>query len=110
MEEKILCASIWYKDIPRKSENKNDMPTNIDRGIVICGHRHHSVIAILGNLTGLRSVTTEVGEYEQGFLTNLNRFVTREEGAQIAYDAGQVLPNPDGLTIIPDRLFSEDLY
>lgn len=49
-------------------------------------------------------------EQLEGFLTNKNRFVTREEGAKIAFDAGQLLPNPDGLTIIPDRLYSEDLY
>jgi len=110
MQEKILCAAIWYKDFPRQTNNNNDIQVNIDRGIVICGHRHASVISILGNLTGLRSVTSEVGEYEQGFITNLNRFVSREEGAKIAFEAGQVLPNPDGLTIIPDRLFSEDLY
>lgn len=110
MEEKILCAAIWYKELPRLTENHNDMPINAKQGIVVCGHRHAHCIAILGNLTGKRSVETEVGKYEQGFLTNLNRFVSREEGAKIAFKAGQVLPNPHGLTIIPDRLFSEDLY
>ena len=29
-------------------------------------------------------------EKEQGFLTNLNRFVDREEAAKITYKAGQI--------------------
>jgi hypothetical protein len=108
--EKILCAAIWYKDLPRLTENPNDMPMNAKEGVVICGHRHANCIAILNNLTGKRSVTTEVGNYEQGFLTNLNRFVSREEGAEIAYREKQIIPNESGLDIKPDRLFSEDLY
>jgi hypothetical protein len=57
-------------------------------------------------LTGLRSVENAedgVGEYEQGFLTNTNRFVDREEAAQIAFDSGQIKQH----TI---TLYSEDLY
>lgn len=44
-----------------------------------------------------------VGEYEQGFLTNKNRFVGREEGAIIAFDANQIDEEKQ-------TLFSEDLY
>lgn len=42
-------------------------------------------------------------EKEQGFLTNLNRFVNRKEGAEIAYKAGQT-------KTLLTRLYSEDLY
>jgi hypothetical protein len=47
----------------------------------------------------------ELGIYEkeQGFLTNKNRFVSRQEGAKIAFAAGQIKEE-----IV--RLFSEDLY
>ena len=57
----------------------------------------------MGCLTGLRSVDGEVGEYEQGFLTNKNRFVGREEAAIIAFDAKQIEQEKK-------TLFSEDLY
>lgn len=40
IQEYILCAAIWYKDIPIKKHISNVNPTNIDRGLVFCGHRH----------------------------------------------------------------------
>ena len=49
----------------------------------------------------------QAGEEIQGFLTNQNRFVDREEGLEIAYDAGQ-LKNLDKQR--EGKLFSEDLY
>ena len=47
-------------------------------------------------------------DYEQGFITNKGRFVTRDEALKIAKEQGQIIrmsgsPNPD-------ILFSEDLY
>lgn len=52
-------------------------------------------------ITGLK--TFECGESVQGFLTNKNRFVDREEGAIIAFDAGQIEKEKE-------TLYSEDLY
>lgn len=104
--EYILCAAIWYKDIPLKKVIQGVLPKNCDRGLVVTGHRHGQCMWTVGCLTGLRSVTNAedgVGEYVQGFLTNKNRFVDREEGAIIAFDAGQILE--EKLT-----LYSEDLY
>jgi hypothetical protein len=40
---------------------------------------------------------------EQGFLTNTDRFVNRQEAAQIAFESGQIKEETK-------RLFSEDLY
>jgi len=60
---------------------------NVDKGSVVCAHRHGHVIALMMNLTGLRTVTYAkdgVGEHIQGFLTNKNRFVNRQEAAEIA--------------------------
>lgn len=54
-------------------------------------------------ITGKRSVTVEVGQYVQGFLTSKNRFVSREEAASIASAASQC----DSSIA---RLHSEDLY
>lgn len=83
MIEKILCAAIWYKDIPlKKTFEGNVLPINCDRGIVFCGFRHPHCMYSMCSVTGLRSVTNAadgVGEHVQGFLTNLNRFVDRKE-------------------------------
>lgn len=104
MKEYILCAAIWYKDIPiKKHIPDNVLPKNCDRGLVFCGHRHPHAMYTMVSVTGLRSCESEVGENIQGFLTNKNRFVDREEAAIIAYDAGQIKEE------LP-RLFSEDLY
>jgi len=98
--ERIICAAIWYKDFPTAVFG----PTNVDKGIVFCGHRHlhclHQQVAI----TGKRQA--EAGEYIDGFLTDTNRFVGREEAAKIALEAGQV----DKLNYSRSRLYSEDLY
>ena len=52
-----------------------------------------------------------IHEKEQGFLTNLNRFVDRKEAYQIAKNANQLAP---WVNITGDsentKLFSEDLY
>jgi hypothetical protein len=104
--EYILCAAIWYKDIPLKKEISGVLPKNIDMGLVVLGHRHGQCMWTMTSLTGLR--TCEIGEdcsgeHEQGFLTNKNRFVDRVEAAQIAFAAGQTED-------LRTRLFSEDLY
>lgn len=104
--EYILCAAIWYKDIPLKKIIVGVLPKNCDRGLVVLGHRHGQCMWTMSSLTGLRSVSKAedgVGEYEQGFLTNKNRFVSRDEGAIIAFDANQIDEEKQ-------RLFSEDLY
>jgi hypothetical protein len=105
-KEYILCAAIWYKEIPLKKELPQVLPINCDKGLVVLGHRHGQCMWTMGCLTGLRSVTNApdgVGEYIQGFLTNTNRFVSREEAAQIAIDSKQIKQH----TI---TLYSEDLY
>ena len=105
-KEYILCAAIWYKDIPLQKVIDGVLPKNCDRGLVVLGHRHGQCMWTMSSLTGLRSVTNGedgVGEYEQGFLTNKNRFVDREEGGKIAFDAGQTED-------LRTTLYSEDLY
>jgi hypothetical protein len=105
-KEYILCAAIWYKDIPLLKVIDGVLPKNCDRGLVVLGHRHGQCMWTMSCLTGLRSVENAedgVGEHEQGFLTNTNRFVDRKEGAKIAFNAGQIKEEIK-------RLFSEDLY
>ena len=107
MNEKIICAAIWYKNIELKKELPIEvyLPANLDRGIVFNGHRHGQCIYTKYAITGLRDA--ESGENEQGFLTSKNRFVSREEGLQIALQENQVI---DLSQIRGNRLFSEDLY
>ena len=102
MEEKIICSAIWYKELNTPVYR----PVNIESGVVVCGHRHPHCIHTLVALTGKRSVEKEVGKYTQGFLTNTNRFVDREEGAKIALESGQI----EKLNYSKTRLYSEDLY
>lgn len=105
-KEIILCAAIWYKEIPLKKVIEGVLPKNCDKGLVISGHRHGQCMWVMGCLTGLRSVTFAedgVGEYIQGFLTNTNRFVDREEAGRIAFVAEQTKE-------LKERLYSEDLY
>jgi len=104
--EYILCAAIWYKDLEVSEPHRGAIPFNCDVGVVVCGWRHSNCIWVTKCLSGLRTVTfgpNSVGETVQGFLTNKNRFVDREEGGKIAFDAGQIEDETD-------YLFSENLY
>jgi len=104
-DEKIICSAVWYKELPLKKNDipkSNIYPVNVDRGIVFCGYRHPHCLYSMVALTGLRQC--EAGEEVQGFLTNKNRFVDREEGARIH------LANGGKLNYSSKRLFSEDLY
>jgi hypothetical protein len=110
-KEYILCAAVWYKDLPLVKpdilEPRGFRPYNVDRGIVISGWRHGNCIYQMVAITGLRSIPAEAGEEIQGFLTNLNRFVDRQEGYDIAEAAGQLNDRTSGSS---RYLYSEDLY
>ena len=105
--ERILCAAIWYKDLPTSKQ----MPDNISTGVVVCGRRHGDCIYTTLALSGLRSVSNgenAAGATQQGFITNTNRFVSRQEALIIANNAKQII-----YSIELDKsvgLISEDLY
>jgi hypothetical protein len=61
-------------------------------------------------ITGLRSVKPEVGEYIQGFLTDKNRFVDRQEAYKIAFEQNQIIGPNKGYETNCVGLTSEDLY
>lgn len=107
MEERIICAAVWYKELQLKKDMPIEtyLPKNLDRGIVFSGHRHGQCIYTKCAITGLRDA--ESGDNEQGFLTSKNRFVSREEALEIALRENQVI---DHSQIRGNRLFSEDLY
>lgn len=103
-DEYIICAAIWYRTLPlvyEKFPGTHLRPVNCDRGIVFSAHRHLQCLYQMIALTG--RMQHEAGEEIQGFLTNKNRFVDREEGAKIAFTAKQI-DKP------LRQLFSEDLY
>ena len=82
------------------------LPKNCNKGIVLCGWRHGNIIAQMQATMGLRTVVhgeNSAGKYEQGFLTNDNRFVERAEAAEIAFKSGQIKTEKT-------YLFSEDVW
>ena len=104
-KEYILCAAIWYKDLPLLRpdvlEPRGFSPYNVDRGIVFCGWRHMNCLYQMVAITGL--MQHEAGEEIQGFLTNTNRFVDRKEAGDIAFKAGQIDKENN-------HLYAEDIY
>ena len=100
VEERILCASVWYKELSTPHHNVK----NIDKGIVFSGYGHVHCLYQMCAMTGKKQ--HEVGDYIEGFLTSQNRFVDREEGAKIALECGQVKE----LQFSDIDLYSEDLY
>lgn len=73
-------------------------------GIIILGVRHADEIM----QTTAKNIGVKLLRCEQGFYTNWQRFVSREEAMIIAREQGQLF-RPDG-THNPDVLYSECLY
>lgn len=105
--ERIICAAVWYKEIPIKKDIpfESTNPKNCPTGLVFCAHRHGQCIYTKCAVTGLRDC--ESGDNEQGFLTSKNRFVGREEALIIALRENQII---DIGEIRGDKLYYEDLY
>lgn len=108
MKEYILCAAIWYENLPLIKpdvlELRGYRPYNITKGIVFSGWRHHNCLYQMVAITGLYDNAANHGV--QGFLTNKNRFVDRKEAAKIALEAKQI----EKLEYSSEELYSEDLY
>lgn len=96
--EKILCAAIWYKNVPTALHQ----PINVDKGIVVSGYRHGSIIAAMGSFNIKTHASPEL--CEQGFLTDKNRFLNRKEARELVIQTGQCVPE------FNNELYSEDLY
>jgi len=99
----IICSAIWFND----GKIHVHQPKNIETGFVICGRRHHNCFAMLKALNVDRLQFEKIENVEiQGFLTNDDMFVTREEAYEIALSANQITEHLDR----KHRLFSEDIY
>jgi len=92
----ILCAAILFDD----GIVHVHQPINVMHGLVFCGRRHNNILTTLKE-AGIDRLT--LGESAQGFITSWDRFVSREDAAIIAHDAGQI-DKPK------TKLYSEDLY
>lgn len=107
--EYILCSAVWFPNLPLINtevlEPRGYRPIGCPTGVVFSGHRHHNCLYQMVAVTGLTD--HQAGHGIQGFLTNLNRFVEREEAFNIAMAANQIidLNNARG-----KKLYSEDLY
>lgn len=109
VEEWIICAANHYDD----DTVHNHQPINVKKGFVTTGRRHHNCIGTFAQIAGF-----PYSEYwqdihnteEQGFLTNLNRFVDRKEAFEIASVAGQIIGPNKGQSENSIGLTSEDLY
>ena len=95
-EERISCAAIKYNSL-----------TSFDgkSPLILKGHRHNDIIETLMLTKGIRTVESQCGEYEKGFVTNKGRFVNRKEAKIIAILANQIISSSTS-----DSLYSEDLY
>ena len=107
MDEIVICSAIWYQELelkkPEVLEPRGFSPYNVDKGIVFCGWRHPNCIYQMVAITGLKN--HEAGKSIQGFLTNKNRFLNREEAAELVLLTGQLKKLQYG-----NILYSEDLY
>ena len=109
MKEYILCAANYYNDNIVHTHTVKNIPT----GFVICGRRHHNCISTFTQIVGFpyteeghKLHNTEI----QGFLTNTNRFVNRQEAYTIAFNANQIIGPNKGYPENSIGLTSEDLY
>lgn len=87
MKEYIICSAIYFND----DRPHLHQPVNILTGFVVCGRRHHNCYATLvsiGKNTGLdlpiKNMIHKIDRENQGFITNTNRYVDREEAMRIA--------------------------
>lgn len=105
-KEFIICAACFYDD----GIKYGNQPDNIEIGYVIAGRRHNNCIGMFAKIYGFpynpeakKIYSTEI----QGFLTNTNRFVNRQEALIIATEANQLILGEGNKNF---GLFSEDLY
>lgn len=101
-QERIIMSANYYDN----GIEFVHQPFNIKTGVVLCGMRHHNIIANFCILTG----ETIGDNCEQGFLTSKNRFVGRNEAANIARRANQIKWTDKSIDWKKVELYSEDIY
>lgn len=105
-KEYIVCSAIHFDDGIKHAHQ----PINIEIGIVYMGLRHCNCFASVGGLVRER-LEAGIHEKEQGFLTSFNRFVSREEAAEIALSQGQFKDEDKQKEVEKSHyLYSENIY
>jgi hypothetical protein len=105
IKEFILCSAIHY--------DNGAKPTigNINSGVIVCGRRHCDCNDILRGILGDEIKLPE--RESQGFITSLNRFVSRAEAFKIAKANNQIIhkmfDNDNEGTLTSEDLFGVDL-
>ena len=112
--EFILCAAIWVND----KQKHEQQPKNVEIGYVICGRRHHNCYQTVKDLKGdvntyFKSLDMSDDNYRehQGFITSLDRYVSRKEGWTIAKSNSQIQfgleasENEDESILISENLY-----
>jgi len=96
MEKKefIIAAAIHFND----GGEHVHQPDNITEGFVVVGRRHHNCYATLSALSKsiklestVKLLIDKADRDRQGFITNLNRYVSRAEAFIIAKLEGQII-------------------
>lgn len=92
-KEFIICAAIKHEDT----------------GKIYYGHRHNHCLDASNDELSWTMNRQEISKLNriQGFITNENRFVGREEALIIALESNQVLNISE---VRENKLYSEDLY
>jgi hypothetical protein len=109
-KEHVMCAAIRIialTEYIRHVTSVHFQPYNVDDAdLVLCGWRHASIFQQFLALTGQKITVMPHDRVIQGFLTDKNRFLTREEALELVKTNGQL---PDG-KLIGGVLTSEDLW
>ena len=95
-KEYITCSAILF----HTTKELAHMPINVNKGFVLCGHRHHNIQSLC-QVKGLEDLIQYPST--DGFLTSKDRFVERKEAGEIAFKAGQIKE-------LTGHLYSEDIY
>lgn len=101
--EYVMCAANHYDD----GIDHLYQPYNIDKGIVVSGWRHPCIMHAVRHWLGTQYEIKQKGIIEtQGFLTNKNRFLTRDEALELVKTNGQLTKPMYNKSV----LTSEDLW
>ncbi|MDO8604471.1 MAG: hypothetical protein Q7K40_03700 [bacterium] len=104
------CAEVMPQPVDETKEIVICAAIKMPDGYVIRGHRHADCIATYNRILKYKGIKT--GGDEHGFVTSLNRYVTRLEGCRIQKAAGikSRLDMVGGQAYLYGDLYSEDLY
>lgn len=106
LNERIVCSAVHCDN----GKTNHQTITNIHSGIVVYGRRHHDCMKILDMIKDTDGCGVKI---TCGFLTNSNRFVSREEGYVIAKRENQIWHDmivESKCSFDKPILCSEDLY